>query len=215
MADASQTYTNGGTVVSVETFTAVTIPAVNVKVDSCNGGSSPSAGGDKIGSAAFINSFDPVYYDGYTYRTAFTLPTLAASCTDDLYPNLLWQTSLAVSSGTYDQTQLNVQVDTANGELLVTGANGGASTGLITFVATFMLPNGQYTETTFNVGSCDCALASSITTTSYTYNVNTAIANDGLSLFTTNGDSTCGTVTHSLSHLPNTAGIFSLSGNGY
>ena len=61
---------------------------------------------------------------------------------------------------------------------------------------------------------CPCTLASSITTASYTYNVNTALANDGLSLFTTSGAS-CGTVTHSLSHLPNTAGIFSTSGNGY
>ena len=98
------TYTSGGTVVSVATFTAVTIPPANVKYDSCSGGSSPSAGGDKIGSAAVISSIDTVTYDGTTSSTAFTPPTLAASCTDDQNPNLLWQTSLEVRSGTYDQT---------------------------------------------------------------------------------------------------------------
>ena len=35
-----------------------------------------------------------------------------------------------------------------------------------------------------------------------------------MTLFTASGAS-CGTVTHSLSHSPNTAGIFSTSGNGY
>ena len=62
--------------------------------------------------------------------------------------------------------------------------------------------------------ACPCTLTSSVTTTSFTYNVNTAAANDGLSLFTASGAS-CGTVTHSLSHLPNTAGIFSSLNNGY
>ena len=88
-----------------------------------------------------------------------------------------------------------MQVDTANSNILVTGVNGGASTGLITFVATFMLPNGQYTETTFNVGPCNCALASSITTPSRNYNVNDSARNDGLALFTATG-AECGTVTH-------------------
>ena len=64
--------------VSVATFTEVTIPAVNVKYDSCSGGSNPSEGGDKIGSAAVIDSIDSVTYDGTTSSTAFTLPTLAA-----------------------------------------------------------------------------------------------------------------------------------------
>ena len=35
-----------------------------------------------------------------------------------------------------------------------------------------------------------------------------------MTLFTTSGAG-CGTVTHSLSHTPNTAGIFLTSGNGY
>ena len=77
-----------------------------------------------------------------------------------------------------------------------------------------MLPNGQYTETTFKVGPCNCALTTSISTTSFTYNVNDPTSSDFLHLFTASG-AECGTVTHALSHSPNTAGIFSTSGNGY
>ena len=104
MTDCGQTYSNVATSITVDTLDSVVISPSNVKYDSCNGGSNPSNGGDKIGSAAVISNIETVNYDGITSSTAFTPPTLAASCTGDAYPDLLWQTSLEATAGTYDTT---------------------------------------------------------------------------------------------------------------
>ena len=92
------------TSITVDTLVPVAIPPSNVKYDSCSGGSNSSSGGDKIGNAAVIPNIETVNYDGTTSSTAFTPPTLAASCTGDTNPNLLWQTFLEATAGTYDTT---------------------------------------------------------------------------------------------------------------
>ena len=105
--------------------------------------------------------------------------------------------------------------DADNSYALETNSNSLVGTYTISVILTEDGCGSSLTDTLTVTVQCPCTLTSSIPTSfSYTYIIGSSSKSDNLNLFTATG-ANCGAVTHSLSHEPSTAGIFSVDNYGY